>query len=112
MSGLVVETSVNAFNESIGNGRLVPLVLNTATPLVSARTNSYIVVIQALPGNVNPILIGGSGVTTLNGIALNPSAIAGSAGGDITINVKNLADIYIISSNAGDGVRFAYWRPF
>lgn len=111
MSGMVVETNVSNFTESIGNGRLVPGAINTPTPLVGVRTNSYIVAIQAKPGNVNPILVGGPDLTTLNGLALNPSVIAGQAGGDITINAKNLADIYIISTNAGDGVTFIYWKP-
>jgi len=63
------------------------------------------VVVQAKINNTNIVAIGASGVdatiATGTGIILEP-------GDTFTLNVDNLADVYVDSLVSGDGVRFTY----
>jgi len=97
-------TSVNQPAASLGHG-----VKTITTPgsdeALAANTPCQYVVVQAQKDNTGIIAIGASGVdatiATGTGIILEP-------GDTFTLNVDNLADVYVDSVESGDGVRFTY----
>lgn len=68
---------------------------------LATTTASKFVIIQAKITNTGIIYVGGTGVTSANGIALY-------AGDLYTIGIDNLSDIFINSSVSGEGVNYNY----
>jgi predicted phosphodiesterase len=96
--------SYNAF-ATIGDNRKVVTTAGTAVALASSTAIKR-VYIQAETDNTGVIVVGASTVvaslSTRRGIALN-------AGDTLTLDIDNLADIYIDSTVNGDGVTFTYY---
>ncbi len=89
-----------------GIGHGVKVVTTAGTDVVlAASTACKIVIIQAQTDNTNPIAVGATGVdatiATGTGIILYPGEV-------ITLEVDNLADVYIDSITNGEGCRFTY----
>lgn len=96
--------SYNAFG-TIGDGRKVVTTAGTAVALASTTAVKR-VYIQAEIDNTGVIVVGASTVvaslSTRRGIALN-------AGDVLTLDIDDLADVYIDSTVNGDGVTFTYY---
>lgn len=96
--------SYNSFG-SIGDGRKVVTTAGTAVALATTTAIKR-VYIQAETDNTGVIVVGGSTVVaslaTRRGITLN-------AGDCITLDIDDLADVYIDSTVNGDGVTFTYY---
>lgn len=75
---------------------------NVRVPLLSSPQGCLMLVITAIDSNKGSLYIGGSRVTTGNGIQLTPT-------NSLTINIKDISSIYIVGANVGDGVSFAYY---
>ncbi len=89
-----------------GIGHGVKVVTTAGTDVVlAASTACKIVIIQAQTDNTNPVAVGATGVdatiATGTGIILYPGEV-------ITLEVDNLADVYIDSITNGEGCRFTY----
>lgn len=76
------------------NGQATVSVTGTAVQLSNQAVSG--VIVQALAGNVNNVVIGDSAVTTANGFQLQPGQAAGVA-------IDNVSRLYI-NGAAGDGV--------
>ncbi len=90
-----------------GIGHGVTVVTTAGTDVVlAASTACKKVDIQAQTDNTSIIAVGGSGVdatvATGTGIVLNPGEV-------YSLEIDNLADIYIDSLVNGEGVRYTYW---
>ena len=70
------------------------VVLGTSTPVVS-------VTIKALRANTGNIYVGATGVTAANGFILE-------RGSSVSLDIDNLADIFLNSDVSGEGVSFLY----
>ena len=96
--------SYNAFG-TIGDNRKVVTTAGTAVALASTTAIKR-VYIQAETDNTGVIVVGASTVvaslSTRRGIALN-------AGDVLTLDIDDLADVYIDSTVNGDGVTFTYY---
>lgn len=78
-------------------GQTTISVTNTAVQLPS-KTLTVGVIVQALAGNVNNVVIGDSAVTAANGFQLQPGQATSAA-------LANVNDLYV-NGTAGDGVCF------
>jgi len=87
---------------SVGNGRKVVASAGTAEALAASTTIKK-VIICAETDNTDYIVVGGSGViaalATRQGIPIGP-------GDTITIDVDNLADVFIDAVVSGEGVTY------
>lgn len=101
------DTIITALGGVTGIGHGVKTVTTAGTDVaLAASTPCKKVDIQAQTDNTSAIAVGGSGVdatvATGTGIFLNP--------GDVySLEIDNLADIYIDSLVSGEGVRFTYY---
>jgi hypothetical protein len=90
----------------ISSGRKVVAVAGTAVALGATGTRIKKVVVTALMGNGDDIVIGGidvvAALATRKGTPLMPGA-------SIDVPLDDLANIYIDSVNSGDGVSFTYF---
>lgn len=102
-NGLHVQT--NHGITGIGDGRKIVTAAGTRETLASSTTVKK-VDIQALLTNTNPVVIGSSTVVaaagTRRGVALN-------AGDVYSLEIDNLADIYIDAVTSGEGVSYTYY---
>ena len=89
----------------LADGRKVVAVAGTREPLVASSTPAKYVGITAETDNTGLIVIGGTSVVaalaTRRGIPLN-------AGDTVSLDVDDLADVYLDSTVSGDGVTFTY----
>lgn len=93
-------------HDKTGIGHGVKTVTTAGTDVaLAASTVAKVVIIQAQTDNTGVIAVGASGVDatvdTGTGIALY-------AGDSVTLEVDNLADVFIDSTVSGEGVRFTY----
>lgn len=97
-------TSVEQPAASLGHGIKNVTTAGTDVALATSTACKYVIV-QARYENTSTIAVGGPGVdataTTGTGIILEP-------GDSVTLDVDNLADVYIDSLVNGEGVRFTY----
>lgn len=96
--------SYNAFG-TIGDGRKVVTTAGTAVALATTTAIKR-VYIQAETDNTGVIVVGASTVVaslaTRRGVALN-------AGDTLTLDIDDIADVFIDSTVNGDGVTFTYY---
>lgn len=88
----------------IGHGVETVDAVATAQP-IAASTPAKVVIIQAQTDNTGAIAVGGAGV--LATVATGTGVLL-YAGDSITLEVDNLADVYIDATVQDEGVRFAY----
>lgn len=93
---------------------------NTSKSVTSAGTRvqlstdttirSGYIVIQALPANTGKIYVGGTGVTSANGVSLDAKAcfVMNAETSKFGNRIFRLSDIYIDSSENGEGVSITY----
>lgn len=90
---------------NVRDGRKEVTTAGTAVPLTATRTTAYKVTIMAELDNTDYVVVGDSTVVaalaTRRGIPL-------SAGASITLEVSNLADIYIDAVVSTEGVTYLY----
>jgi len=90
---------------SIGHGVKVVATAGAHLALVTTSTPAEIVIIQAQTDNTSAVAVGGdevdATVATGNGILLY-------AGDTITLEIDDLADVYIDALVSGEGVRYIY----
>lgn len=96
----------NVFN-IIADGIKKVTTAGTRLALASSSTLARRVIIQACPENTDGVVVGASTVVasfaTRRGFLLQP-------GQSVTLNVKDLADIYVDSIVSGEGVSFVYFN--
>jgi len=100
---ITVDGSVNATilpAGTVGNGQNTVASAGTAEALAGS-TAIESVTIKALHANTGMIYVGDSGVDSTNGFVLD-------AGETVSMDVDNLADIYIDADTSTDGVSFLY----
>lgn len=85
---------------TISNGVKAVTTAGTRVALAASTACSYVIVV-ANPTNTGNIFIGGSGVTSANGVPL-------SAGLSIVIPIDNLSKVFIDAEVSGEGVGFCY----
>jgi len=85
---------------TVGNGQKTVATAGTAESL-GASTTIRSITIKALANNSNNVYIGDSSVSSSNGFVLD-------AGDTISLDIDNLADIYIDVDTNGEGVSFIY----
>ena len=89
---------------TIGDGRKVVASAGSRVTLASS-TKAKLVIITAETDNTGLIVVGGStvvaAVATRQGIPLN-------AGDSVTLEIANLADVYLDTTVSGDGVTYLY----
>lgn len=93
-------------HDKTGIGHGVKTVTTAGTDLaLAASTTAKIVIIQAQTDNTSAVAVGASGVdatlATGTGIILY-------AGDVITLEIDNLADVYVDALVSGEGVRYTY----
>lgn len=71
----------------------------TAEALAASSTRVLAVVIRAKSGNTDSIYVGASDVDSTDGFPL-------AAGEAITLNVRDLADVYVDAAVNGEGVHY------
>ncbi len=103
---LSIATGTKVGHDVSGIGHGVKVVATAGVDVVLASsTTCKILIIQAQTDNTNPVAVGATGVdatiATGTGIILYPGEV-------ITLEVDNLADVYIDSITNGEGVRFTY----
>lgn len=82
---------------SILNGQETVAVVGTAEPLATASTPIISVTVKALHGNTGMVYVGNEDVTSATGYVLD-------AGEPVSIDIDDLADVYIDVDVAGEGV--------
>lgn len=87
-------------NSTIGDGAKDVTTAGTQVAL-AASTAVKSVTVQAKAANTGSIYVGGSGVSSATGIAL-------MAGDAITLEIDDLAKVYVDSSVNGEGITFTY----
>ena len=85
---------------TVGNGQKTVTAAGTAEAL-AASTSIHSVTIKALAGNTNNVYVGDSSVDSTNGFVLD-------SGESISLDIDNLADVYIDTDTNGEGVSFIY----
>ncbi len=90
---------------SVADGVVTVTTPLTDVPLVGSSTPAKVVIIQAQTDNTGAIAVGGEGVVAT--IATGTGIIL-YAGDSITLEVDDLADVWIDALVAGEGVRFTY----
>lgn len=90
---------------NIGHGSKTVTTAGTDVAL-AASTPCKKVIIEAYELNTGRIAVGGSGVDATQATG---TGITLGAKDTITIEIDNLADIYIDSTASGEGVRFTYF---
>jgi len=96
--------SVGHNKTGIGHG--VKTVTTAGTDVVLATsTAAKVVIIQAQTDNTGVIAVGGSGV---DATVATGTGIALYAGDSVTLEIDNLADVYIDATVNGEGVRYTY----
>lgn len=98
--GASVVTANIAPPTNIGNGQKTVALAGTAEVL-AASTTCKSITIKALVGNSGDVYVGSSSVTSANGFVL-------AAGDTVSLDIDNLADIYLDTSSDGDGVSYIY----
>lgn len=95
----------NYFNliapSSMKSGQKAVAAANTAEALVATSTPCLSVTVKAKHANTNMIYVGASDVTSSNGFVLD-------AGEAVTVDIDNVADVYIDADTNGEGVSFIY----
>jgi hypothetical protein len=86
--------------ETVGNGQKTVASAGTAEVLAT-NTTIKSVTIKALLANTNNVYVGDSSVDSSNGFELD-------AGESISLDINNLADIYIDVDTNGEGVSYIY----
>lgn len=91
--------------DNVGDGLKLVATAGTAVQLAAA-TAVRKVTIQARPENTDVVVVGASTVVaasgTRRGIALLPGA-------SVTLNVKDLSDLYVDAVTNNDGVSYVYF---
>ena len=89
----------------IGHGVKVVTTAGTDVPLVASSTPAKGVIVQAQTDNTDKVAVGATGVdateATGTGVILDP-------GDAVTLEVDDLADVYIDALVSGEGCRFTY----
>jgi len=96
----------NVGHDKSGVGHGVKVVTTAGTDVVLATsTAAKVVVIKAQTDNTSAIAVGAAGV---DATIATGSGIILYAGDSITLEINNLADVYIDSLVNGEGVRYTY----
>ena len=96
----------NVGHDKSGVGHGVKVVTTAGTDVVlAASTPAKVVIVQAQTDNTNAIAVGAAGV---DATIATGSGIILYAGDSITLEINNLADVYIDSLAHGEGVRYTY----
>ena len=90
---------------SIGHGVKTVTTAGTDVALVATSTPAKVVIIQAQTDNTGAIAVGGSGV---DATVATGTGILLYAGDSVTLEVDDLADVYIDATVNGEGVRYTY----
>lgn len=99
--GSIIDSFGESLPSSIANGYKDVATAGASVPIVATSTTCINILMQAKTNNTGNIYVGGSSVSSSNGICLYP-------GESLSINIDNLDEIYIDSSVSGDGVVFTY----
>lgn len=89
----------------IAHGKKTITTAGTAEAL-AASTPAKKVIIQAFNGNTSFVAVGGSGVDATDA---SGTGILLDAGDSVTLEIDNLADVYIDILVNGEGVRYTYF---
>lgn len=98
------EVPVTQSVSALDNGSKTVTTAGTDVALAASTACKW-VTIEAYRANTGLIAVGGSGV---DATAATGTGILLAAGDSCTINVNNLAAVYIDAEVSGEGVRFAY----
>ena len=89
---------------TIGDGRKVVAVVGTAEALASA-TEARVVIITAETNNTGTVTVGSSTVVDATATRRGTPLLAGES---MTLYIKNLSQVYLDVSVAGDSVTYIY----
>ncbi len=93
-------------HDKTGIGHGVMTVTTAGTDLVLASsTAAKVVIIQAQTDNTNAVAVGAAGV---DATVATGTGILLYAGDSVTLEIDNLADIFVDSLVSGEGVRYTY----
>lgn len=83
----------------------------TEEALFSSETNVHKIIIQALAGNTNPVVVGGNPVTVATGYRLDANESITIDGGAIDGNSATFdaSSIFIDVTTNGEGVSYTYF---
>jgi len=104
-AGTAVIGKVGHDKTGIADGVVTVTTPLTDVPIVASSTPAKVVIIQAQTDNTGAIAVGGEGVVAT--IATGTGIIL-YAGDSITLEVDDLADVWIDAIVGGEGVRFTY----
>lgn len=90
---------------NIGDGLQLVASAGTAEALASS-TPCRKVVIQARPENTDVVVVGSSTVVAASGTRRGFTLIAGAS---VSLNVTDLADLYVDAVVSGEGVTYVYF---
>uniref|UniRef100_A0A6M3J9A1 Uncharacterized protein n=1 Tax=viral metagenome TaxID=1070528 RepID=A0A6M3J9A1_9ZZZZ len=108
---VTLQTGTNAIGKvghnktGIGHGVETVDAAGTDQPIVTSSTPAKVVIIQAQTDNTGAIAVGGSGV---DATVATGTGVLLYAGDSITLEVDDLADVYIDATVINEGVRFTY----
>ena len=103
-AGTNIIGKVSHDKSGIGHGRQVVTTAGTDVAL-AASTVAKVVIITAETDNTGVIAVGGSGV---DAVLATRTGTPLSAGDSLTLEIDNLADVFIDATVSGDGVTYSY----
>lgn len=103
-AGTSVIGKVSHDKTGIGHGVKTVTTAGTDVALASS-TMAKVVIIQAQTDNTGVIAVGASGV---DATVATGSGVALYAGDAVSLEIDNLADVYIDATVSGEGVRYTY----
>ena len=101
----VVKDSTSVGRTGIGHGVETVDAAGTHQAIVTSSTLAKVVIIQAQTDNTGAIAVGASGVDATVATGTGVLLLAGDS---VTLEVDDLADVFIDATVTDDGVRFTY----
>lgn len=92
-------------HDALGDGRKTVSSAGTAEALVASSTPCKRVHVQGLEANTGTVVVGGSTVVATSGTRRGIALVAGQA---VTIQIDDLAKVYVDAVVTGEGVSFVY----
>lgn len=90
------------------SGRKAVILAGTPEPLVTEKTECFMVLLSADIGNVNPVIVGDSNIVATPGAQKGVVLVPGNP--PVMFLVRDLSKIYVNGQTGGDAVCYVYFQ--